>query len=310
MSDKATILIVDDADVNVILLEDILENLGYDVLSAGSAKEAADILNRQLPQLVLLDIMMPDVDGYEFCKTLKDSPRTRQIPVIFVSAAESDDERERAFAIGGVDFIRKPYDVTEIKTRISTHLNIYNLRKRLEENNRKLNHVLSEQNRKIIEEKKRILKNITALSNDSGNDSVAKNSRTLAMGLNFTDKYEDKISVAFVEGVEIAGSIRGVDPAVFNIFFSKDDDNKSVRAGSDVINHFREKWDGSGKPDGLCGEDIPLAARVVAITDAFDSLIKSGLKKEDAIGRLKDESGKSFDPYILDLFIKLENRMR
>ena len=277
--DKDTILIVDDLDVNIMLLEEILDSLGYKTKSAMSAVEATDILNHELPSMVLLDIMMPDINGYEFCQMLKENPHTRDIPVIFVSAAESDDEREKAFEIGGVDFVRKPFDVTEIKTRVSTHLNIYHLRQELEENNRKLNQVVNEQSEIMFNEKKRILKNLAAHSVDGEdiskeNDIISKNSRMLTQALNFTHKYENKISEAFIDGVEIASNIRSIDPKIFGIFFTEEENNPALQASGDVVYNYKEHWDGSGSPNGLKGEDIPLAARIVAITDAFQKCIK------------------------------------
>lgn len=316
MDKETTILIVDDSDVNIILLEGILDSLGYKTLSAMSAKEATDILSSNtLPHMVLLDIMMPDVNGYEFCEMLKENPHTRDIPVIFVSVAESDDEREKAFQIGGVDFIRKPYDVTEIKTRVSTHLNIYNLQKELEENNRKLNQVINEQSTRILEEKKRILKNLAALSPDGSdvsydNDIVSKNSRMLTQALNFTDKYENKISESFIEGVEIASDIRNIDSKIFGIFFEKEEENPVIQASHDVVNSYKEKWDGTGKPDGLKGEEIPLAARIVAITDFFERLMKQGMTREEAFSKMEEEKEVSLDPYLLDMFMKIEKQMK
>ena len=314
-SRDTTILIVDDLDVNIMLLEEILDSLGYKTRSAMSAKEATDIINDELPHMVLLDIMMPDINGYEFCQMLKENPHTRDIPVIFVSAAESDDEREKAFEIGGVDFIRKPFDVTEIKTRVSTHLNIYNLRQELEENNRKLNQVISEQSKNILNEKKRILKNLAALSSDEDelpldNDNIIKNSRMLTQALNFTDKYENKISEAFIDGVEIAGSIRNIDPKIYKIFFTDDEKSPMLQASADVIYYHKERWDGSGSPNGLSGDDIPLAARIVAIAEAFEIYVKSGLSREEAFSKMKDERGVLFDPYLMDLFIKIEKQIK
>lgn len=312
---KATILIVDDAVINIGMLEDILSDLGYDTLSASSAAEATSLLMEKFPDLVLLDIMMPDINGYEFCQMLKENPYTRDIPVIFVSAAESDDEMEKAFEIGGVDFIKKPFNSTEIKTRVSTHLNIHMLKKELQESNRKLNRVISEQSKKIDEEKRRILKNIVALNYTGGDGKgrsriVSANSRMLAQALNFTEKYENRISSSFVDGIEIAGVIREIDYSIFKIFFSEDETNTVVAAASDVVKSFREKWDGSGQPEGLKGEDIPLAARIVCITDNFDYLMSQGNSREKCFELMKEESGKRFDPYLLDLFFRIEKQMK
>lgn len=313
--DKDTILIVDDLDVNIMLLEEILDSLGYKTKSAMSAVEATDILNEELPSMVLLDIMMPDINGYEFCQMLKENPHTRDIPVIFVSAAEGDDEREKAFEIGGVDFVKKPFDVTEIKTRVSTHLNIYHLRQELEENNRKLNQVISEQSEMMFNEKKRILKNLAAHSIDGEdvsveNDIISKNSRMLTQALNFTDRYENKISESFIDGVEIASNIRSIDPKMFGIFFTEDENNPALQASVDVVYNYKEHWDGSGSPNGLKGEDIPLAARIVAITDAFEMYIKEGLSREEAFHKIETDKGILYDPYLVDLFLKIQKQIK
>ena len=313
--DKDTILIVDDLDVNIMLLEEILDSLGYKTKSAMSAVEATDILNHELPSMVLLDIMMPDINGYEFCQMLKENPHTRDIPVIFVSAAEGNDEREKAFEIGGVDFVKKPFDVTEIKTRVSTHLNIYHLRQELEENNRKLNQVVSEQSEMMFNEKKRILKNLAAHSIDGEdvsveNDIISKNSRMLTQALNFTDRYENKISEPFIDGVEIASNIRSIDPKMFGIFFTEDENNPALQASVDVVYNYKEHWDGSGSPNGLKGEDIPLAARIVAITDAFEMYIKEGLSREEAFHKIETDKGILYDPYLVDLFLKIQKQIK
>ncbi len=304
----ATILIVDDWEINVQMLEGILVSLGYKTISANSAKEATELMNRELPQLILLDIMMPDVDGFEFCHMLKENPKTRDIPVIFVSAAESDDEREKAFAIGGVDFIRKPFDVTEIKTRVSTHLNLYLLRQAMEESNRKLNSTISEQRKLIFNEKKRILENLAtyfAEQNEqtaSEAENVSKNARMLAQALNFSDRYENKISAAFVDGVEIAGYVRNIKPKVFEIFFTKEDEDTAVKAVSDVIYHYKDKWQQEG--------DKPLAAQIVAVADAFQNSIHTGATKEAALFSLQNMNEDLFDPYLLELFVKLEKQIK
>ena len=313
--DKDTILIVDDLDVNIMLLEEILDSLGYKTKSAMSAVEATDILNHELPSMVLLDIMMPDINGYEFCQMLKENPHTRDIPVIFVSAAEGNDEREKAFEIGGVDFVKKPFDVTEIKTRVSTHLNIYHLRQELEENNRKLNQVVSEQSEMMFNEKKRILKNLAAHSIDGEdvsveNDIISKNSRMLTQALNFTDRYENKISESFIDGVEIASNIRSIDSKMFGIFFTEDENNPALQASVDVVYNYKEHWDGSGSPNGLKGEDIPLAARIVAITDAFEMYIKEGLSREEAFHKIETDKGILYDPYLVDLFLKIQKQIK
>ncbi len=303
MADKESILIVDDYEVNIDMLEAILESLEYNVYSAMSAAEATEILNDsdKRPHLVLLDIMMPDVNGFEFCEMLKENPHTRDIPVIFVSAAESDEEREKAFESGGVDFIRKPFDITEIKTRVSTHLNIYNLRRELEDNNRKLNHVISEQSRRIMDEKKRILKSIASLSSDKSDVDdylVARNSRMLAQALNFTDKYENKLSESFVESVEIGSLIRHIDVKIFDVIFTENDDNESVKTARDIVYGFNSDDD---------SDNDSVSYKIVRIIDTFAKL-SSEYDREEALDKLREADG--LDDYILEMFYKIEKQIK
>lgn len=302
MSDKESILIVDDYEVNIDMLEAILESLEYNVYTAMSAAEATEILNDsdKRPHMVLLDIMMPDVNGFEFCDMLKENPHTRDIPVIFVSAAESDEEREKAFESGGVDFIRKPFDITEIKTRVSTHLNIYNLRRELEDNNRKLNHVINEQSRRIMDEKKRILKSIASLSSDKSDVDdflVAKNSRMLAQALNFTDKYENKLSESFVESVEIGSLIRHIDVNIFDVIFTENDDNESVKTARDIVYGFNSEDE----------DNDSVSYKIVKIIDTFLKLT-SEYDREEALDKLRDVDG--LDDYILEMFYKIEKQIK
>lgn len=300
MADRETILIVDDWDVNIEMLEAILDSLGYETYSAMNVSDAIEIINDKMPHLILSDIMMPDISGYEFCEMLKSNPLTRDIPVIFVSAAESDEDRETAYNIGGVDFIRKPFDVTEIKTRVSTHLNIYNLRRELEDNNRKLNKVIADQSKRILEEKKRILKNIAKLSADNSNNTVnneivAKNSRLLAQALNFSDKYENKISESFVEAVEIGTLIRFIDIKIFEVFFTDNDKDDFVKTVADVVyNHDEAK-------------DAPLAARLVKVTDTFARLYSECNDREKVLSMMKSQD---LDEYLLDMFLRIEKQMK
>ncbi len=350
IQDKATILVVDDSEINTEMLSGILESLGYDTMVANSAAMATELLQGKLPQLILLDIMMPEIDGYQFCRVLKNNPHTREIPVIFVSAADGNDDKEKAFDIGGVDFISKPFDIVEIKARVQTHLNIYKLQRQLENNNRKLNRIINEQSQKIENERKRFLKGIATLSEEVEDstqhiENVAANSKTLAQALNFTDKYENQISNTFIEGIEIAGAIHDLGKImVSRDILTKpgmlDDDerarmqmhtvygsdmlkaaypdlgeNKYAQIAADVVRSHHENWDGSGYPDGMAGDKIPLAARIVRITDAYDALLSSrsykrAYTKEEAIDILREGKGRNFDPYLLEMFLRIEKRMK
>jgi len=136
--DSASILIVDDTIYNIQLLSLMLARQGYKVQQATSGLEALEKVSQQLPDIILLDIRMPDLNGYEVCTRLKDNPATKHIPVIFISSIEEPSEKVEAFSVGGVDYISKPFQLTEVLARIETHLRLCSLQKKLQEQNEQL----------------------------------------------------------------------------------------------------------------------------------------------------------------------------
>ncbi len=135
---NASILIVDDTIYNIQLLSLMLVRQGYQVQQATSGLEALEKVNQQQPDIILLDIRMPDLNGYEVCTRLKDNPDTKDIPVIFISSIEEPSEKVEAFSVGGVDYISKPFQLIEVLARIETHLRLCSLQKKLQEQNEQL----------------------------------------------------------------------------------------------------------------------------------------------------------------------------
>jgi class 3 adenylate cyclase/AmiR/NasT family two-component response regulator len=150
-TEDLSILIVDDTPANLRILSQVFDEHGYRVRIANSGKRALEAIESNPPDLILLDIMMPELSGYEVCKELKSRPHTREIPVIFISALDAAEDKVNAFAAGGVDYVTKPFHFEEVLARVRTHLSIRALQKRLEIKNRQLEEEISE--RKRIEEK-------------------------------------------------------------------------------------------------------------------------------------------------------------
>lgn len=144
---KGTILIVDDAPYNLYLLSAILKKYGYKVHSAASGSLAFAAIETAPPDIILLDITMPDMDGYEVCKQLKHNEQTRDIPVLFISGREEVDDKVRAFAVGGVDYITKPFQAEEVLARVTTHLTVRSMQKQLQEQNTRLHQEIHERHR-------------------------------------------------------------------------------------------------------------------------------------------------------------------
>jgi diguanylate cyclase (GGDEF)-like protein len=150
-----TILIVDDTDTNILMLERLLSDEGYSVMTAQRGASALELAETSPPDLILLDIGMPAMDGYEVCRRLKADPLLRDIPVIFVSAFSQTEEKVKALSVGGVDYVTKPYQADEVLARIATHLKIRNLQKQLEAKNALL--VREIQRRQQVENELKIL---------------------------------------------------------------------------------------------------------------------------------------------------------
>ncbi|NUN65336.1 response regulator [Pseudanabaena biceps] len=137
-NESASILIVDDTIYNIQLLSLMLVRQKYQVYQATSGLEALEKANQILPDIILLDIRMPDLDGYEVCKRLKENPTTKSIPIIFISSVEEPSEKVEAFSVGGVDYVSKPFQLIEVLARIETHLRLCSLQKKLQEQNEQL----------------------------------------------------------------------------------------------------------------------------------------------------------------------------
>lgn len=351
-NEPPVILIVDDIDVNVEILEGMIEEMGYIGRKATSVREAVEQIGRELPQLILLDIVMPEVDGYQMCEMLKANPRTRRIPVIFVSAANDIHDKKKAYELGAVDFIRKPLEYSEVFMRVNIHLKMNRMQQQLEENNRRMKKVISEQAQKMEEEQRRFFKALTKIAESNKYigegkhiENVSVNARLLAQALNFTDRYENQISNAFVESIEVAAAVHDIGKLtipqnilhktmaltseekeimcthttngeeILKAAYPEETSNRFIQIAFEVIRSHHENWDGSGHPDGLKGEEIPLAARIVRIVNDYDCLIgercyKPALSREEALASMEREKGIRYDPDILEVFLKIEKQMK
>lgn len=213
-----SILVVDDVEVNLIILEEIIKNMGYEALLAQSVKEALQIIEdrEQLPKVILSDISMPETDGFTFCSMLKNDPYTKDIPVIFISAMDTASDLSKGFELGAVDYIPKPFEKTEVEMRISTHLKIYNMQRDLEENNKQLNLVVARQMEKLRIEQKNIMTALARLvesrENVSGSHykNILYNSRILAEGMQLSPMFEDDVTDDFIDTIESSAGLHDI----------------------------------------------------------------------------------------------------
>lgn len=346
------ILIVDHSDININFIRKSVEKMGYETFTAKSAREAVDQIYMKMPQMVLLNVAMPEIDGYQICDVLREFPETKDIPIIFISSGSTLEDRRRAYEAGGSDFISQSLQYDEMELIIHKHMQIYAKQRSMEADRKRVNRIISEQAKVFEDEQKKLLTVIARLGEGEelfGStqhlENVAENSRLIAEALNFTERYENQISEAFVEAVHVAGSIHDIGKItipreiikkpgaltekerdvmnshtlagyeIIKEVYGNFENNQMMKTTVEVIRSHHENYDGSGYPDGLAGEEIPLSARIVRIADSFDSMLRAhyyrvAFTREDVLQMMREDRGTKFDPYLLDVFFKIEKQMK
>lgn len=343
---KAKILIVDDMEMNRVILEEIIKDIGGAPLLADSGETALEVIRGQSPELILTDISMPGMDGYELCRILKRKKETRNIPVIFISAYDEPEDIVEGLSLGGDDYITKPFIPEVVKARVGVHLRLYETKRELMETNRRLQISVKEQLKQIELEKKNIL---YAMANIAAQNSayekehmerVGENCRILAQGMQLSPLFEDQISDSFIDTIELAAPLCDIG----NIGISKDilqkkgeltgeeeetvrnhtsigaklledlhvnsDYNDFISTAVDIAKYHHENWDGSGYPDRLTGEKIPLAAQIVSVAEKYCTLTgEEALSREEALEKMGREAGIKFNPAIYEICCKISRQL-
>lgn len=344
------VLIVDDISINVQILENIMQESGFETLCALSVQEALDIMKDTMPQVILSDFSMPGMNGVEFCRLLKENPRTRDIPFIFITVAGSKEEKREAFQAGAVDFILKPYEPMEVVMRVNNQLNNYRIKQEMENYNRMMHKMMSDQKRQMEREQEKVflaLAKIVERRNYRIADHlerVGTNSRIIAQSLQLLPKYEYQITDEFVETIEMASKLHNIGKIVMlNTSENEleEDGMEKVRIHAEeganileeinganansrfldmailIARYHHANWDGSGYPADIKGEAIPLAARITAVANDFDYFIGNRREEEDeemaveeGIKLINEQSGKAYDPDIVVVFNKIVKQLR
>lgn len=306
---RQRVMIVDDDPFSLNILEKAVIKAGYKAVVCKSAKEALEQLNKELPELILSDIAMPEMDGFTFCKLVKSETRTRNIPFLFVSAIEDQDKRIQALKMGVEDFVPKPFLQEEIIIRVQNHMNRHVMRGQLEKTNYQLNVMVKKQMKAIEDAKKmalvalaKVTEGTHKITTENHLENVAYNARILAQSLAFTKKYENKISEQFIELISACSMIHDIGkiaipesilnkpgqlteeereemrthPArgaqIFDEIFRDIKEDTFMKMARNVVLYHHERFDGQGYPCGLSGEEIPLEARIVTVVDVYDTL--------------------------------------
>lgn len=302
------ILIVDDVEANRFVLRDIIADMGYQPVLTENGLQALKMLQRIRPQLIILDIAMPEMDGYEVCIKLKENPDTREIPIIFISAFDEPEDIVKGFNLGGADYVTKPFIPEVVKARVGMHLKLAEANRQMQEMNRQLQISVSEQRKQMERERRSVLYALLRVArenagyDDASMKRLCDNSRVMAEAMQLSDGYDQLISDSFVDIIELAAPLCDLGNMALptNILQKKGEltseeremirshasigakmlmdimeagtENGFVKMAVEMVHYHHENWDGSGYPEGRKGEEIPLSAQIICVVSDFCAL--------------------------------------
>ena len=339
----SNILIVDDTVENLTLLARMLKDCGYIARPVPNGRLALQAARGEKPDLILLDITMPEMDGFEVCRQMKKDPILRDIPVLFISALTQTIEKVKAFEAGGVDYISKPFQFEEVKARVETHLHLHKLQLSLEDQ-------VERQVKEIVELQMGMIFGLAKLAEARDSDTgrhlerIQILCRRFSEELRKTPRFADQIDDQFCDMMFHASPLHDIGKvAIEDCILLKPGkltaeefekmklhtiigastleevqnrfpNNDFLNMGIQIARWHHEKWNGSGYPDGLNGEMIPLCARIMAIVDVYDAVrskrvYKDPIPHEEACKIILRERGTHFDPAIIDVFVQLQNEL-
>ncbi|WP_374433960.1 two-component system response regulator [Inhella sp.] len=347
MLPKPTVLVVDDTPDNLSLMSALLRD-EYRVKVANHGEKALRIVQEDPPDLILLDVMMPDLDGYEVCRRLKTMPQARELPVIFLTAKSEVADETLGFSLGAVDYITKPISPPIVLARVRTHLLLKQSQDFLRDKAAYLEAEVARRGAELA-----AIQDVTILAmaslaetrdNDTGNHirRTQHYVRALALQLRSDPRYAPQLSDAAIELLYKSAPLHDIGkvgipdhillkPAPFTpeefevmkrhprlgreaIEAAERQLGRSVpflSVAKEIAYSHQEKWDGSGYPEGLKGEAIPLSARLMALADVYDALISARVYKPafshaEAKAIIRGGSGSHFDPAVVAAFEAIE----
>ncbi len=340
---RGTVLVVDDAPMNLDVLSHALSD-EFMVMTADNGETALDLAAEYLPDIIVLDIRMPKMDGYEVCRQLKHSPITRGIPVIFLTAMMEEADEAYGLALGAVDYITKPVSPALVKARVRNHINLKRRSDRLAE-------LVDERTRELTRTQEATIESLGTLAECRDPEGGGHIRRTcnyigrLALRLSEKGDYtppldEDLIiqicrsaplhdlgKIGIPDGIlrkegsltreefEIMKTHTTLGYASIVAAERRLGSNSFLRFARDIAESPHERWDGTGYPNGLAGEDIPLCGRLMAVADVYDALIsrrvyKSPFPHSTAVEIMAENRGTAFDPLMIDAFLDVKEDFR
>ena len=352
--DKPTILIVDDTPDNIMLLSRLLKDR-YNTKVANNGSLALQIA-QSTPglDLILLDVMMPGLDGYETCRQLKANPVTADIPVIFLTAKNQVEDEAMGLSLGAVDYIAKPISPPILFARVATQLTLLDARRQLQAHNENLEKLVQDRTAQLALMQEAIIMAMGTLAETRDNAAVTAGDnhirrtqhyvRALAQHLQHHPRFAHDLSDENIELLYRSVPLHDIgkvgipdrillkpgvlDREEFEVMklhavYGRDTimlvekhiggTNEFLMFAREIAHSHQEKWDGSGYPDRLAGEQIPLSARLMAVADVYDALIsrrvyKPAFTHQQALDVMRKGRGTHFDPDVLDAFFEIEGQ--
>jgi putative two-component system response regulator len=349
-NEKTLILLVDDNPANLRIGKNVLSEK-YAVVTAPSSEKMFSILENNSPAMILLDVDMPEMNGYETIKILKSKPRTKDIPVIFLTArTESGDELE-GLSLGAIDYIVKPFQPPLLLKRIEVHLLVEAQRKELQYFNENLQKMVEEKTRSILELQNALLKTMAELvecRDDITGSHIERTQRGIKIMLGeleksglYREETKDWDVNLLLQSCQLhdVGKI-SIDDNILKKSGKLSDEEfvemkrhayfgeqiikkiETMAKERDFLNYAKifaakkkKKWDGSGYPRGLKGNEIPLLGRIMAIADVYDALTsarpyKKAFTHGEAVQIITEGSGTQFDPTLVEVFVLAAEQFR
>jgi len=348
---EQVILVVDDDTANLALAQKILGK-EYRIAAANSGMVAFKYLENKCPDLILLDINMPEMDGFQVMEKLKTMEHIGHVPVIFLTADNDPETETKCFETGAVDFVAKPFIPGVLLSRVRKTLELEKYRTNLEHMVEEQTRIITARTRRISQIQEQVIMGMATLieTRDNSTGKHVKNTKTyvkmIATELKERGMFSDILTEDYIMNVCKAAPLHDVGKikisyAVFrmtkkmteeeynamklhsvygreiiNEIIGGVEDPEYVKIAEDIAMYHHERWDGTGYPIGLKGEDIPLCARIMALADVFDALYEERCYKEPIrpvykiMQTLKEGKGTQFDPVITEVFISMEHEIK
>lgn len=344
---RSTVLVVDDTELNIDIIVEALQDR-YRIKSALDGESALAIVDSDPPDIILLDVVMPGMNGYEVCTRLKSNPETADIPVIFLTAMTDINDKARGFEMGAVDYMVKPFAILEVQARLDVHLSLIHAKRELQYQNEMLEVKVRERTHELALTQGVIIEAMASLAETRDQETGDHVMRTryyvqmLAMNLATHPRFESYLGEIAPDDLGTAATLHDIGkvgvpdhillkPAkltedefeeikkhtlyghnILSKLVKRLPNNSFLKLADIIAWSHHEKWDGTGYPGSLIGDEIPVPGRLMAIADVYDAIIsprvyKPPMSHEKAVEFIRGQSGKHFDPDVVAAFCELHD---